>query len=63
MKMIFKKNIQILNDRRISCFSKNRTLLIYTIFRLVFALISLEVDALKFFIFVILQVFAFQNIV
>ena len=53
----FKKNIQILNDQRRTTVpyfgSKNRTLLIYTIFRLVFALISLNNDALKFFIFVI----------
>ena len=55
--MIFKKNIQILNDQRRTSVpyfgSKNRTVLIYMIFLLVFALISLENNALKFFIFVI----------
>ena len=44
--MIFKRNIQILNDRRSTSVpyfrSKNRTLLIYMILRLVFALISLK---------------------
>ena len=53
----FKKNIQILNDRRRTSVpyfsSKNRTVLVYTIFRLFFALISLENDALKFVMFVI----------
>ena len=53
----FLKEIHILNDRRRtsapSFSSENMTLLIYTRFHLVFALNSLENDALKRFILVI----------
>ena len=58
--------VKILNDRRrtsVPYFSSNdRTVLIYTIFQLFFALISLENDALKF-LFLWFQVLASQNIV
>ena len=61
--VFFKKEFSDTNDRRkpsVPHFSSNNgTLLIYSIFRLVFALISLENDALFFFFFFFFFFFSF----